>query len=200
MTSGENSDDEADRRAWVLEQLPAVVRAGGDPNTECPDGRPLVVAATLAALEWDTPEAPRLVGELLKMRADPNRECPDGETALGICVRKEAACAAALIHARTARTVGVLLQAKADPLALNVAGQSALHAAAIRGRSAVALALIQSCGEDMAAVLRLPDQDGFDPVDLAAYFGNGRVCAELVRAGGSLAAKEPLEGRWPWAP
>merc|ERR1719399_2434368 len=105
MTSGENSDDEADRRAWVLEQLPAVVRAGGDPNTECPDGRPLVVAATLAALEWDTPEAPRLVGELLKMRADPNRECPDGETALGICVRKEAACAAELIpQGATGRT------------------------------------------------------------------------------------------------
>merc|ERR1719399_1831536 len=125
MTSGENSDDEADRRAWVLEQLPAVVRAGGDPNTECPDGRPLVVAATLAALEWDTPEAPRLVGELLKMRADPNRESPDGETALGICVRKEADCAAELIPA--------LLAAGAKLLPHSTTGRTHLHDAAAVG-------------------------------------------------------------------
>jgi ankyrin repeat protein len=237
---------EEEKRRWVTDQLMAVLRAGGDPNTECGDGRPLLLVAMDASLKWNEP---KVVFDLLTAHADPDvnvggatplqiaarhEDCPvAGELITGLLragakvlpngakgqtVVHEAASrgrehalralsgyvditdsagATPLFYARTARTVGLLLEARADPLALNQHGQSAVHSAASRGRVAVLSALLRYA-EDPGSLATLPDENGYDPLDMAAYFGHLDACKVLHANGGSLYSKTGLEGRMPW--
>jgi hypothetical protein len=52
--------------------------------------------------------------------------------------------------------------------------------------------------EDPRSLATLPDEQGYDPLDLAAYFGKLDVCKILHANGGSLYSKAGVEGRMPW--
>jgi ankyrin repeat protein len=52
--------------------------------------------------------------------------------------------------------------------------------------------------EDPRSLATLADEQGYDALDLAAFFGNLDACRLLRANGGSLYSKPGLDGRMPW--
>jgi ankyrin repeat protein len=93
------------------------------------------------------------------------------QTALMVAVQARGSGSASSL-----RAVHALLAARADVLAAERSGRTALHHAAVRGHVGLVALLLEA-----GAIVDAPDAAGVGPLSLAAEAGHGAICAQLHR-------------------